>query len=70
MSQYSTQTRDLTYHILDSENKIRSHTKTQNNRRILSFVYFDIYILKKDNSVVLSPLANYNDRAIAAGQRS
>jgi hypothetical protein len=26
--------------------------------------------LHKKNSVVLSPLANYTDRAIAAGQRS
>jgi hypothetical protein len=46
---------------------ILKDTWTQGNQ--LHFQALEV-IYKKKNSVVLSPLANYTDRAIAAGQRS
>jgi hypothetical protein len=37
---------------------------------LIMVVCAEICRIKKKNSVVLSPLANYTDRAIAVGQRS
>jgi hypothetical protein len=37
---------------------------------VVRFTFQELICTNNKNSVVLSPLANYTDRAIAAGQRS